>query len=90
MATLHISEAELARDVQSVLDQVQAGSEIVIERDAIPVAVIRTPEPPRRKLSQILALIPKHSNAVMDESFASDVDSSIQGHRDPLDSPAWD
>src|SRR5208337_3514955 len=39
MAQVHISEAELARDVASVLDRVRSGTEIVIERNARPVAI---------------------------------------------------
>jgi antitoxin (DNA-binding transcriptional repressor) of toxin-antitoxin stability system len=33
---VHISEAELARDIAAVLDRVQSGIEIVIERNAQP------------------------------------------------------
>src|SRR5438874_1574435 len=40
MAQLHITEAELARDITALLDRVQSGSEIVIERNAQPVAVL--------------------------------------------------
>ena len=41
MAQIHISEAELARNVASALDRVRSGTEIVIERNAQPVAVLR-------------------------------------------------
>ena len=41
---LHISEAELARDLPAVLEKVRRGQEVVVERDAQPVAVIRPPE----------------------------------------------
>jgi hypothetical protein len=41
MATVHMSEAELARDLHSVLAQVQQGIEVVVEQDHRPVAVIR-------------------------------------------------
>jgi antitoxin (DNA-binding transcriptional repressor) of toxin-antitoxin stability system len=61
MAQLHITEAELARDIASVLDRVQAGTEIVIERDAKPVAVLRAAEPRRRKLSEILVYCPRNN-----------------------------
>ena len=49
MAVLHITEAELARDTARVLDRVQAGAEIVIERDAKPVAVLRAAEAAARR-----------------------------------------
>jgi antitoxin (DNA-binding transcriptional repressor) of toxin-antitoxin stability system len=38
MATLHITEAELARDVHSVLSKVQEGVDVVVEQDHRPVA----------------------------------------------------
>jgi antitoxin (DNA-binding transcriptional repressor) of toxin-antitoxin stability system len=61
MALVHMSEAELARDIASVLDRVQSGAEIVIERNAQPVAVLRAAEPKRRKLSEIVASLPEES-----------------------------
>jgi antitoxin (DNA-binding transcriptional repressor) of toxin-antitoxin stability system len=90
MVTLHITEAELVRDVHAVLDKVRQGAEIVIERDHSPVAVLRSTMPPRRKISEVLALTPKDSAATMDESFASDVHAAIESHRQPLDGSAWD
>jgi antitoxin (DNA-binding transcriptional repressor) of toxin-antitoxin stability system len=44
---IHISDAEAASDFASLLERVRAGSEFVIERDARPVAVLRSvaPEP---------------------------------------------
>ena len=41
MAVLHITEAELARDVHAVLEKVREGAEVVIEQDHRPVAVIK-------------------------------------------------
>jgi antitoxin (DNA-binding transcriptional repressor) of toxin-antitoxin stability system len=43
MDTVHMSEAELARDLHAVLAKVQQGFEIVIEQDNRPVAVIKAP-----------------------------------------------
>jgi hypothetical protein len=41
MATVRIPEAELARDVRTVLEKVEHGSEVIIEReDHRPLAVI--------------------------------------------------
>ena len=70
MAIVHITEAELARDIGSLLDRVQSGAEIVIERDAKPVAVLRAAEPRRRKLSEIVASLAEHSTATIDPDFA--------------------
>lgn len=90
MAVHHITEAELVRDIASVLDRVQAGEEVVIERDARPVAVLRAPDPRRRKLSEIAASLPADSTATLDAGFAADVQALIDSHREPLDPPEWD
>jgi prevent-host-death family protein len=90
MAALHMTEAELARDIASVLDRVQAGEEIVIERGARPVAVLRPAEPRRRKLSEIAAALSKDSTATLDADFAADVQAFIDSHREPLNPPDWD
>ena len=90
MAVLHITEAELARDIAAVLDQVQSGAEIVIERNAKPVAVLRAAEPRRRKLSEIVASLPENSKAKLDPDFAADVQEFIDSHREPLHPPSWD
>lgn len=42
---IHVSDSEAAADFASLLDRVRAGDEIVIERDARPVAVLRAPAP---------------------------------------------
>jgi antitoxin (DNA-binding transcriptional repressor) of toxin-antitoxin stability system len=90
MTPLHITEAELARDVHAVLDKVRQGAEIIIEQNNSPVAILRPALPPRRKISEVLALVPENSKATMDESFARDVQASIESHREPLDGSAWD
>jgi antitoxin (DNA-binding transcriptional repressor) of toxin-antitoxin stability system len=90
MAELHITEAELARDIASVLDRVQSGTEIVIERNHKPVAVLRAAEPRRRKLSEIMASLSEHSTATVDAGFDKDVQAFIDNHRAPLNPPEWD
>jgi antitoxin (DNA-binding transcriptional repressor) of toxin-antitoxin stability system len=66
MEPLHISEGDLARDVRSILQRVETGGEVIIERDAQPVAVIRPAEPVRRKISECIALMPADSTATID------------------------
>ncbi len=56
---LHITEADLAKDLRSILQRVQTGAEVIIERDAQPVAVLRAVEPPRRKISACIAMLPR-------------------------------
>ena len=87
---LHISEADLAKDVRSIVQRVQTGAEVVIERDAQPVAVIRPPEPVRRKISECIALLPADSTATIDPDFAKDVEAAIESHREALELPEWD
>ena len=47
--TLHITEAELGRDIHAVLAKVRAGVEVIVERDHRPVAIIKTPQGPGRQ-----------------------------------------
>jgi predicted nucleic acid-binding protein len=63
MAVQHMTEAELVRDIASVMDRVQSGEEIIIERNARPLAVLRAAAPKRRKLSEIVAALPERSAA---------------------------
>jgi len=90
MAQLHMTEAELARDLHAVLEKVRQGLEVVVEQDLQPVAVLRASDPPRRRVSEVLALMPKDSTATMDDGFARDVQAAIDSHREPLEPPAWD
>ncbi|MGA7412840.1 MAG: hypothetical protein WBW33_20360 [Bryobacteraceae bacterium] len=53
---LHISEADAVRDLATSLKRVQAGAEVIIERDAQPLAVIRAATPARRSISESIAL----------------------------------
>jgi len=90
MAQLHMTEAELARDLHAVLEKVRQGLEVVVEQDLQQVAVLRASDPPRRRVSEVLALMPKDSTATMDDGFARDVQAAIDSHREPLEPPAWD
>jgi antitoxin (DNA-binding transcriptional repressor) of toxin-antitoxin stability system len=95
MATVRITEAELARDIHAVLAKVQEGVEVIVEQDHRPVAVIKTPQGPGRKISQCIALAKAHEEAlgyapVPDADFARDVQLAIDAHREPLNPPAWD
>ncbi len=87
---LHISEVELVRDVRSILQRVQTGTEVIIERDAQPVAVLRSAIPVRRKISECIALLPADSTATIDPDFSKDVEAAIATHREPLEPPVWD
>jgi antitoxin (DNA-binding transcriptional repressor) of toxin-antitoxin stability system len=95
MATVHIPEAEAARDLPALLARVRAGEEIVIEKEAAPSVVLRVAtEPKGRLLSESIALAKKHAKEleyepVMDAEFAADLEEIIR-NRKPRDTSAWD
>ena len=90
MDPLHISENDLAKDARSILKRVETGAEVIIERNAQPVAVLRPAEPVRRKISECIARMPAGSTATIDPDFAKDVEAAIAAHGQPLEPPAWD
>ena len=79
MATVHMSEAELASNLHEVLSKVQQGVEIVIEQNHRPVAVLKPSQPVGRMSTEVLAdLKARGSNAVMDDGFAQDIEDGIK------------
>ena len=94
MATFRISEADAARDFAGLMARVRAGEEVVIETGACPTAVIRPAVPPRRSVSESIALAEARSKElgykpVMDPDFAADLDEIIR-NRKPRNTSAWD
>ena len=94
MEPLHISEADAVRDLAAILKRVQAGAEVVIERDAQPLAVIRAAAPARRTISQCIALAEAHEKQAgqvpaLDPDFAADVEEIVR-NRKPWNPPPWD
>ncbi len=72
MAVLHITEAEVIKDIAAVLAQVRQGVEVVVEQDHRPVAVIKPSQPVGRMISEVIAdLKARGSNVAMDEDFAT-------------------
>jgi antitoxin (DNA-binding transcriptional repressor) of toxin-antitoxin stability system len=91
MATVRITEAELARDLHAVLAKVQDGVEVIVEQDHRPVAVIRTPLPKGRLLSESIALVEARGTcAIPDEGFIKDVDEGIAERSKPWNPPTWE
>jgi hypothetical protein len=93
MATIHISEAEAARDFAGLMAHVRLGAEIVIEFEARAVAVVRpaVPAGPGRLLSEVIAAAEtRGSSALLDGSFSHDLEEVINSHPEPLNPPAWD
>lgn len=90
MATLRITEAELARDAGSVLSKVQQGIEVIVERDHRAVAAIRTLLPAGRLLSESIALAEaRGATAAPDEGFMRDVEEGIAERSRTGNPPAW-
>ena len=89
--TVHMTEAELARDVHAVLEKVRQGVEVVIERGNMAVAVLTAPRVRGRKISDVIAALEASgASAVIDEDFARDVEDGIKSHREPWNPPSWE
>ena len=91
MAVVHMSEADVVKDIAAVLAKVRQGSEIVIEQGNRPVAVIKPSKPAGRLISEVIAdLKSRGSDATMDDDFAGDIDEGIKTHRQPWNPPSWE
>ena len=91
MATVHMTESEVARDLHAVLAKVQQGLEVVVEQDHQPVAVIRPALPKGRLLSECIALAEaRGTTAIPDEGFMKDVAEGIAERSKPWNPPAWE
>ena len=92
MITERITEEELARDVRAVLDRVQQGCEVIIEReDHRPVAVIRSPHRSGRPITEILREAKQRNPTVtLDEDFGKDLEEIVSSHQRPWNPPSWD
>jgi antitoxin (DNA-binding transcriptional repressor) of toxin-antitoxin stability system len=89
--TVHITEAELARDIHAVLARVRHGDEVIVEQNHRAVAVIKTPRGQGRKLSECIALAEAHNSAVTpDDGFMKDVEEGIAGRSQPWNPPSWE
>ncbi len=91
MAVVHMSEADVVKDIVAVLAKVRQGSEIVIEQGNRPVAVIKPSKPAGRMISEVIAdLKTRGSDATMDDDFARDIEEGIKSHRQPWNPPSWE
>jgi antitoxin (DNA-binding transcriptional repressor) of toxin-antitoxin stability system len=92
---VRITEAELARDVHAVLTKVREGVEVTVEQDHHPVATIKPPQGPGRKISECIALARAYEEKLgyapmPDPDLAADVQAAIDAHRETLNPPSWD
>lgn len=85
---IRVSQAEAEKYFPSLLARVRAGAEVVIERDAEAVAVIRPAAPHVRLLSESLRLAKERdSRATRDGEFGRDLEAipALQAsHTDPM------
>jgi antitoxin (DNA-binding transcriptional repressor) of toxin-antitoxin stability system len=93
MISLHMTEAEVVRDLKAVLEKVQQGVEIIIEKDNRPIAVIKPPQPLRRTISECIAVAVQREKergyaVTLDPDFAADVDQIVQ-NRQPWNPTSW-
>jgi antitoxin (DNA-binding transcriptional repressor) of toxin-antitoxin stability system len=87
---VHLSAVETIRDIASILERVERGAEVIVEKDRRPVAVIQPVPRPGRMLSDCIALAEAHGSTVtLDEAFGKDLEEIIQSRREPLAS-RWD
>lgn len=91
MAQLHMTEAELARDLHAVLEKVRQGVEVVVEQDLQPVAIIRPPKRSGRPISECIASAKAGGSKVTpDDGFAADVEEGVRSRQQPWNPPSWD
>jgi prevent-host-death family protein len=60
ISSVRITESELSRDIHGVLEKVQQGVEVIVEQNNRPIAVIRPPAAPGRKISECIVLARAH------------------------------
>jgi antitoxin (DNA-binding transcriptional repressor) of toxin-antitoxin stability system len=94
MAALHVSEADLARDLHSILERVRQGGEVVVEQDNRPVAIMKPAQQPGRLLSESIAIARQREKergyaAVLDPDFAEDVEEIVR-NRQLWNPTSWD
>ncbi len=86
-----MTEAEVAGNFAAVLDKVRQGAEVIVERDAQPLAVIKAPEFRGRPIDECIAQAKdRGSRATLDDRSSEDLHEVIESHREPLDAPSWD
>ena len=91
---VHISEEDAASDFAALMARVRAGTEIIIESDKRPVAVLHAAEPVRRTISQSIALAEAHAKETgheptLDPDFAADLEEIIKS-RKPRNISKWE
>lgn len=91
MATLRITESQLARDLHGVLAKVREGVEVIIEEDHRPVVRMQAHQRAGRPISECIASAQASGSPVtLDGDFANDVEQGIKERGQPWNPPSWD
>lgn len=90
MATIHISLDEAERNLHALLAQLDENTCFLIENGNEPVALLQPPPPRKLSLRERIDLLPKDSEAIVDDDWPADLDEAIQRHRAPLDRKLWE
>ena len=75
MATLHVTQADAARDFAALLHKVQQGDEVLIERDGECIAVLAAPE-----------AVTSETDSKYDAIVSSKLEEALNDPRPSLDS----
>ena len=84
-----LSATEAARDFSRLLDRIESGGEVVIERRARPVAVVGPAFSAPRRISDCITMPIGRPSAMADPGFAADLEDIIAGHPAP-EPPEWE
>ena len=91
MVPLHMTEEEVVRNIADVLEKVRHGSEVIIEKDRQPIAVIKPSLARGRPIAEVIEdLHARGSRAAIDEAFARDIAEGIELGRESWNPPPWD
>lgn len=91
MATVRMTDSDVANNFAAVLQKIREGIEVVVEQNHRPVALIRSPLPQGRLLSECIALAEaRGTTAVPDDGFMKDVAEGIAERSKPWIPPSWE
>jgi antitoxin (DNA-binding transcriptional repressor) of toxin-antitoxin stability system len=88
---VHLSKAKAIRNIAAILERVERGAEVFVEKDRRPTIVIQPAPRPGRLLSECIALAESRgSTLTLDQDFGKDLEEIILSRREPLDVSRWD
>jgi antitoxin (DNA-binding transcriptional repressor) of toxin-antitoxin stability system len=88
---VHVSSTEALRGIAAILERVENGAEVIVEKGHRAVALIQPAPEPGRLLSECIALAKAHEDKMgyaptLDDGFGEDLQEIIAGRQAPLDS----